>query len=170
MTDNYNPDLLNAVISYLDSCSYTYDTSRYKNGIITLNWRFSHTTAIERAGIWIEVLSEVIAVSTKPEIPVGTGNISGQVDPGDTDRMADAMLFLTAANYGNTICHFQLDSIDGEIRCVSSLYCGKFVPPSELIDGVFDASVNGWELYGDEFMKMLNDRKDPLAAVADAEH
>lgn len=165
---NYNPDLFNAVTAYLDSQHFIYDTNP-DAGTVTLEWNFSTSTAIKRARIQFDITTNAICVTNQPEIPEGSLSIANQVPTDDTDRLADAMIFLTAVNYNRIHYAFQLDPRTGTVNSTSSLYCGAYVPPAELIDNVFRHANNAWEINGDEFINVLEHHKDPLAAADDAE-
>lgn len=168
MADDYSPDLLNAVTAYLDSKHFTYDVDKDNPGEILVKWKFSTTTAIKKALINISALSDTICVTTLPEIPDGSGSIIKQLPTDDTDRLADAMIFLAAANFNRMHYTLQLNPATGTVQSMSSLYCGEFIPPMELIDMVFTHSHHAWEINGDEFINVLEHHKDPLAAAADA--
>lgn len=165
---NYSPDLFHAVTAYLDSRNFVYETNP-DTGVVTLEWNFSRSTTIKRARINFDITSEAICVTNQPEIPEGSLSVVKQVPADDTDRLADAMIFLTAANYNRIHFAFQMDPTTGTVNSTSSLYCGAYVPPAELIDQVFQHANVAWEIYGDEFINVLEHRKDPLAAAADAD-
>lgn len=165
MATNRNPDLISAITTFLNANDIRYDVDD-DHGIVRTIMSLDDVAAVPRVGVIFDVWDDAFFVNTQPFMH---DSIVGQVDIHDLDQVSDAMIFITEANDRPAVHgHLRLDFSDGTVSSRTELYCGEFVPPTELIDFVFRASMFLWKLYGDEFENTLHNGKSPLAAVEDA--
>ncbi len=154
MSKNYSEAIAKEIENFLVSDDWKFD-SVDERGVIRTG--IGLKSKIKSAKMYIDVKSDGYSVITVPTIGA------------DNDTKADAMEYITRANYGLYIGNFEMDPEDGEIRFKTYHCCCDELPTVEQIRMSIYVNMMMLDKYGNGLCKVLFGMATPKEAIEEAE-
>lgn len=150
---SYTKALVAPVTKFLDDGDFNYTFDR-KTGILVcvcaLDCKLDRYSLVVTFGDGIYLVYHVLQIKASP------------------NRYAEVIDFITRVNYAQTMCWFQMDVSDGEIRVATSVQCDKRIPSNEVVASSLSEGENLLEKYGNALLSVVNGYARPQDAYAAA--
>ena len=150
-------ELLDFAAQALDAKGFTYKRDDERNYI---EFRITLSTCKKMGSVRVVIFpNNFNALSTYAICPLNA----------DEDDRAAVMEYITRANYGLNIGHFEMDVRDGEIRYKTCLPMHSEEPTMKIIDRYISMSYLMMEKYGNGLLRVMFGASTPEEAVKEAE-